>query len=91
MNTDPLHHLPEIGPLGGANSLEGSLADHLAFCASWLANRRYVVEATFVLAEARRVQTEVLRGVADATGDQLGTLMDEPLAVGIARPTSASC
>jgi hypothetical protein len=82
MDTDPLHHLPETRPLGGANSLEGSLADHLAFCASWLANERYVVEATFVLAEARRVQIEVLRGVADATGDQLGTLMDEPLAVG---------
>ncbi|TXN76579.1 hypothetical protein FV228_00035 [Methylobacterium sp. WL18] len=81
MATVPPPSLSESGPFGGANSLEGSLADHLAFCASWLADERYVVEATFVLAEARRVQMEVLRGVADATGDRLGTLMDEPLAV----------
>lgn len=82
MATDPQPYFSGADPLSGANSLEGSLADHLAFCASWLANERHVVEATFVLAEARKVQIEVLREVAEATGDQLGTLMDEPLVVG---------
>ena len=41
MVTNSLPCLPKTGPFGGANSLEGSLADHLAFCASWLANERY--------------------------------------------------
>ena len=63
----------------GANSLEGSLADHLAFCAAALAEAGQSVEASFVLAEARAVQAEVLRKAAEATGDQLGLLLDEQL------------
>ena len=65
-----------------ANSLEGALADHLAFCATSLAQGGQLAEAIFALAEARRVQAQVLRKVAEATGARLGSLLDERLVVG---------
>ena len=78
MAADPPSHTSATYSLG-ANSLEGSLADHLAFCAAALAKAGQSMDASFVLVEARRVQAEVLRKAAEATGDQLGSLLDERL------------
>lgn len=62
----------------GANSLEGSLADHFAARAAALLRMGQNGEAASALAEARRIQFGLLVGPTTTVGDRMGLATPEP-------------